>query len=347
MAVVSMKCPNCAAPIAFDIAAQKWECKFCDSSFGESEVGLFEKQTDSQAEHWSPDTFTDDEAAVYNCPGCGGRVIADKNTAATFCAYCHSPAILSSRLSGEFRPARLIPFKLVRDEAVASMQKLCKRKILLPKAFRSAMEKGEITGLYVPFWLYSADVEADFNATGKQITTWSDSNYRYTKTDTYHVEREMTIPLRLVPVDASARMDDKLMDALEPFDYNDLIEFSMEYLSGVFAESYDIDSTDSAPRFLARARAGAKSAVDDTTRRYTVVEKANLRTDMRGMDCIYVMLPVWTLMTQYRGKTYYLAMNGQTGKSAGRLPICGVRAARLFGIVAAAVAVIGLIGGLL
>ena len=347
MSVVSMKCPNCAAPIAFDIGLQKWECKFCDSSFSESDAGSFEKQTDSQAGQWCPDSFTEEDgAAVYNCPGCGGKVLADKNTAATFCAYCHSPAILAGRLSGEFRPARIIPFKLVRDEAVASMQKLCKRKILLPKAFREAMDKGEITGLYVPFWLYSADVEAFYTATGKRITVWSDSRFKYTKTDTYQVEREMMIPLRQVPVDASARMDDKLMDALEPFDYGNLIPFSMEYLSGVFAESYDVDSIASAPRFHARARAGAQSAIAETTSGYNIIEKPNLRTNMKNMDCIYAMLPVWTLMTQYRGKTYFLAMNGQTGKSAGKLPICAARAAIIFGIVAAAVTITTLVGGM-
>jgi hypothetical protein len=157
----------------------------------------------------------------------------------------------------------------------------------------------------------------------------------------------MMIPLRLVPVDASSRMDDKLMDALEPFDYGNLIPFSMEYLSGVFAESYDVSSTDSAPRFVARARAGAQSAVGETTRGYNIIEQPNLRTNMRGMDCIYAMLPVWTLMTQYRGKTYFLAMNGQTGKSAGKLPICATRAAALFGIVAAAVTAIAFVGGML
>ena len=299
MDVVSYKCPNCSAPLAFDIPSQHWKCGFCLSDFAAAEAGRFVKQTDSETKQWAPEAFSQEEAAAYTCPSCGGTVLADTHTAATFCAFCHSPTILAGRLKGEYRPARLIPFKLVRDEALASMQKLLKRKFLLPSAFRSAMEKGEITGLYVPFWLFSADVDVSYSANGKRITMWSDSRYRYTKTDTYRVHRELELPLRRVPVDASKRMDDRLMDALEPFDYAGLLPFSMEYLSGCFAEGYDVDSQAAAPRFRQRADEGARSAVSETTGGYNVLEGASLRTALRGMDCTYVMLPGWTLTVRF------------------------------------------------
>ena len=347
MAVVSIKCPNCAAPLGFEIAGQAFKCQFCDSEFSSGDAQSFERQTDSEAQHWSPDEFSSDETVAYSCPSCGGSVLADKNTAATFCAFCHNPTILAAKIEGDYRPARIIPFKLEKARALESMQKLCKRKVLLPRDFRQAMEKGEITGLYVPFWLFSADVQVAYRAVGKRVSTWSDTRFIYTRTDIYHVERELELPLRLVPVDASTRMDSRLMDALEPFVYDDLIPFAMEYLSGSFAESYDVDSVQSAPRFRQRAEQGAKAAVSETTRGYTTVERPVMNTHLRHMDCVYVMLPVWTLMTQYRGKTYYLAMNGQTGKSAGKLPICAPKAFKLFGIIAAAVTVISFVGGLL
>jgi ribosomal protein L37AE/L43A len=327
MDVVSIKCPNCSAPLLFDIASQKWECKFCEAAFTAEQAGSFDRQTDSERQGWGAEAFSEDEAVAYSCPSCGGTVLADKNTAATFCAFCHSPAILAAKLSGEYRPARLIPFRLGRDEVLVSMKRLCKNKHLLPREFRSALEQGEITGLYVPFWLFSADVDVDYRATGKQISKWSSGDYHYTKTDVYRVERELELPYRLVPVDASKRMDDRLMDAIEPFSSDQMIPFTMDYLSGHFAESYDVDSNASAPRFQERAAKGARSAVAETTSGYTVMEQPSLRTFFRHMDCVYVMLPVWTLMTRYKGKTYYLAMNGQTGKSAGKLPVSAARAA--------------------
>ena len=49
------------------------------------------------------------------------------------------------------------------------------------------------------------------------------------------------------------------------------------------------------------------------------------------------MLPVWMLHTQYEGKTYVFAMNGQTGKMTGTLPVCKKRSAAWFGGISAAV----------
>ena len=344
MEVVNYKCPNCMAPLGFDIDAQKWVCEYCASAFTPGELDLFDSKSETAKEQWSPEEFADTETVTFTCPSCSGSVIAEKNTAATFCAFCHAPTILSGRVSGEYRPAKLIPFKLKKDEVLVSMQKLCKNKILLPKDFRQALNAGEITGLYVPFWLYSADVGAQFNASGKIIKTWSDANYNYRKTDVYRVERDLDIPLRLVPVDASKRMDNSLMDALEPFDYKQLIDFSMEYLSGHFAESYDVDSKEAYPRFEERGKKAADTAVGESTKQYTSLENRQMKTDFKRHTNMYVMLPVWSLMTKYKGKTYYLAMNAQSGKSAGKLPLSGARAMAFFASISAIATIITFVG---
>ena len=46
------------------------------------------------------------------------------------------------------------------------------------------------------------------------------------------------------------------------------------------------------------------------------------------------------LHTQYEGKTYVFAMNGQTGKMTGTLPICKKRSAAWFSGISAAVAAV-------
>ena len=38
-------------------------------------------------------------------------------------------------------------------------------------------------------------------------------------------------------------------------------------------------------------------------------------------DAAYALMPVWMLNTKYRGKDYLFAMNGQTGKIVGELPM--------------------------
>ena len=61
----------------------------------------------------------------------------------------------------------------------------------------------------------------------------------------------------------------------------------------------------------------------------------------------YVMLPVWLLYTSYHGKDYLFAMNGQTGKMVGDLPLSWLRAAGLTALITAAITLLGTIGGLL
>ena len=41
----------------------------------------------------------------------------------------------------------------------------------------------EVKGIYVPFWLFDADVAADGKYAATMVRTWSDANYHYTETN--------------------------------------------------------------------------------------------------------------------------------------------------------------------
>ena len=59
----------------------------------------------------------------------------------------------------------------------------------------------------------------------------------------------------------------------------------------------------------------SKAPVYDS--RSIIRENLHLNTKERR----YVLLPVWILNTRYHGEDYLFAMNGQTGKFVGNLPI--------------------------
>lgn len=330
--VINYKCPNCAAPLKYAIDTQRWDCHFCNSTFGRSQIEQIEAQEGSAEQQpvWESLPFEEGETVVYTCPSCGGRVLADNNTSATFCPYCHNPTIIAAKLSGEYQPARLIPFKLTKEDAQKALEKLCGKKPLLPKAFRDAANRGEITGLYVPFWLYGAEYDATLNCTGHIITRWSDASYNYVKTDSYRVSRRALLPFDKVPVDGSSRLDDKLMDALEPFHYSQMESFSMQYLSGYLAETYDVDAAKCRVRFEERA----KKAVDVSMRGYVSGYHNTIGTNIsytsKKHEVLYVLLPVWMLRMPHGGRTYTFAMNGQTGKIVGKLPVSWQRALAWF-----------------
>lgn len=347
--VVSYKCPNCASSLRFDAATNRWACEYCQSSFSLAEMqGKTEERQEPLQSAGASQRFGA-EATVFHCPNCGGSIITDNQTTASFCAYCHSPSVIASRFVDEYRPARLIPFQLSRQQALESLRSFCKNKPFLPPDFRGIAERGEITGLYVPFWVFDCDVDAQMQGEAKNISSWSDSKYRYTKTDTYRVERAGSMSFAEIPADGSEKLDDELMQALEPFDYSKMVDFTMEYLSGFFAHSYDVDADSVSAQVFSRLDSFVASTMRDQVQGYSSVQVSKCTSERRNLRVQYVLLPVWLLMTQYNGKSYLLALNGQTGKMVGRLPTSGKRmlawSGGIFAVSSLVVALIAKLGG--
>ena len=123
-----------------------------------------------------------------------------------------------------------------------------------------------------------------------------------------------------VLVDGSSRFDDDLMDSLEPFNYDGLVEYNHAYLSGFLAEKYDVDEKEAVERANKRAMNTAidttKKSVNDINAR---VSKNELNIKKLKND--YILLPVWMVNIKYQDKNYTFAMNGQTGKMVGNIPL--------------------------
>lgn len=91
-------------------------------------------------------------------------------------------------------------------------------KRLLPKVFKDQNHIDEIKGIYVPFWLFDTDADADIRYRATKVRSWSDKNYNYTETRFFMVARSGNIGFTRVPVDGSTKMEDDLMESIEPFD---------------------------------------------------------------------------------------------------------------------------------
>ncbi|MDE7280121.1 MAG: hypothetical protein K2N36_00065, partial [Ruminiclostridium sp.] len=106
-----------------------------------------------------------------------------------------------------------------------------------------------------------------------------------------------------------------------PFDYKDLVDFRMSYLSGHTAEKYDVSKEQVYPRIDMRALQQTKTEFNNSVKGYSrkIVKSEGYR--IKGVRWKYVMLPLWFLSYKYKDKYYYYAMNGQTGKFGGTLPI--------------------------
>ena len=350
-------CPDCMAYLRFDGKEEKWVCDYCEGKFSMEELehrGALKKEDSYEVkpreeaeentadvsfqyeENISPSEHSEEDLnhmRAYICPSCGAEIVTDDVTAATFCVFCGNPTILPKQLEGEYRPSAIIPFETDKEDAKKAFLNLCKGKKLLPPGYTSEQRLEKITGVYVPFWLFDCKADFDYHATGENVTTWSDTRFIYTKTDLYHIHRAGSLEFENIPLDASEKMQDDLMDALEPFHLDKKKPFDMSYLSGFLAEKYTYGPKDLYDRMTDRITPGVENKAAEGGRGYQRVYGVKCHTDFSSDQQTYMLLPVWMLISKYQGKDYLFAMNGQTGKIVGELPVSGSQTAKWFGII--------------
>ena len=358
--VINYKCPACTGPLHFGTQSGKLECDYCGSSYTLEEIEAMQSQKTQDAEkafeevenapqeqwdlsqagsQWGAD---EEKLRAYSCPQCGAELICEETTAATSCPYCGNPTVVPGQLSGSKKPDYIIPFAKTKEDALAALKKHYSKKPILPKAFQKDSHLQEVKGVYVPFWLFDAHVEADmrFDATRSHSHTTADEII--TETDHFLVHRAGSLDFEKIPVDGASKMPDTHMDAIEPYEYKDLKPFSLSYLPGFFADKYDVEKEESQKRANLRCQRSTENAVRNTVLGYETCVTTGKNIRVHPKDVKYALLPVWLLSTQWNGKNYLFAMNGQTGKLIGDLPIDKKRLWSYVGIAfAAATALLG------
>lgn len=334
--ITNYQCPACTGPLRFNGKTGKLVCDYCGSSYAVKEIEALyaEKEAAAEAAGVAAQTGEAAQAAeeysfqqgaeglkVYSCPSCGAELFCDETTAATSCPYCGNPTVVPSQFHGQQKPDYVIPFKLDKNAAVAALKDFYKGKKLLPKAFTDHNHIEEIKGVYVPFWLFDGRVSADIRFAATRVRSYTAGKYRVTETDHYDVHRAGTLDFRRIPADASTKMPDAMMDSIEPFDYNELKPFSTAYLPGFLADIYDVPAEDASSRASKRACNTSVSEICSTVSGYSSCAPVSQQVEMPHCKAKYALLPVWMLATRWNGKNYLFAMNGQTGKLIGDLPV--------------------------
>lgn len=352
------KCPNCGGGIAFDSTSQKMKCPFCDTELDVEAVKTYENEKQQTLEddfQWQkkPDNAWQEEEGVrvYVCDSCGGEIIAEETTAATHCPYCDNPVVMKGQVSGSLKPDCIIPFQLSKEDAVAALKRHFQGKKLLPKAFKDESHLDEVKGVYVPFWLFDATAQGNMRFHATRTRGWSDAHYIYTKTSHYAVVRKGSLQFTDVPVDGSKKMADDLMESLEPYDRTKAVDFRTAYMAGYLADKYDVDAQESILRANERIKASTTAQMQSSVTGYQTVLPEAAGVTVKEGQTRYALYPVWLLNTVWQGRKYVFAMNGQTGKLVGDLPMDKKKANLwTFGIAAAVaigLALLGLLTGVI
>jgi DNA-directed RNA polymerase subunit RPC12/RpoP len=345
---VTYQCPNCGAGLAFDAEKQKFACEFCLSEFNEAEAR--EANSDEVLrERESAEREYNEHMNEYECPSCGAHVVADENTAASFCYYCHNPVVLVGKLSGQMRPHRIIPFKYDKAQAEKKFLEFAKRKWFVPRGFFAPEQVEKITGVYYPFWITDADTDSTMTASATRLRVWRTGRYEYTETSNFEIYRRGDIHFEDITTSALSEADKKMLEGVLPYPSEALQEFSMPYLSGFQAKKRDIERADLTGEVRGRMNRYAEQLLRGTVLGYNTVSVKNMNVNVQKSHWEYSLLPIWVLT--YRGrddKTYTYAMNGYTGKVYGELPVSFAKLGLLLGAVAVPLtAILTVLGGLL
>lgn len=323
-------CIACGGSMRFDAASGKMKCDYCDSEYALEEVKAYyaeenKKNAQQDGSKAAESSWGEELGSMkaYSCQSCGAELVCEETTAATSCPYCGNTAVMPQQFNGMLRPKYVIPFKVDKDAAKNKLAEYCKGKKLLPASFTQNNHIDDIKGVYVPFWLYSGTVDADVSFDAEKEEVRETEKEKITTTKVYDVRRKGGVPFSMIPTDASTAMPDDLMDSIEPYDYSGMKEFEMEYLVGFLADKYDVSQEDSKERARKRAENSTIAMLKDTVENYDSVteRQADRKVHFLGEKQDYAMFPVWLLSTKWNDENFLFAINGQTGKMTGNLPI--------------------------
>lgn len=331
-------CKNCGAELYWDSNANCLKCEYCDAEYQPSD---FETEStgaeganaskDTQTKQEEPEKAdeyakaTDDsesiELVVYKCSHCSAEIITAKSTIATTCAYCGRAISMTDKLVGDFKPDAVIPFLFDETKAKEAYKKYIHSSRLTPKDFGEESVIKKMKGVYVPFWLHSFRNNTNAVVYGENVVSHRRGNDKVIEHHMYHISVDASGSFANIPTDALKNLDNALMDALEPFDYSKLEEFNPAYMAGFYAEEYNEDENVTLTRATERAKQTMLSKVEQAAGVYGIKHIKSSDESITDRESRYAMLPVWLLNVEYKNKDYLFAINGETGKIVGKLPI--------------------------
>lgn len=290
-------CANCGKALVYNPEKQKMECPSCGSLY----------EADQIPEPEAEDTM---ECNIYTCTACGAELAVNGVESSTFCAYCGQPTIVFSRVSAEIKPKYIIPFSVTKEQAVTSIRRQLNKGFFISNAIKN-FNVERVRGIYIPYWLFDIHY-ADSQYLSGTVGSGDDERTEY-------FYREAECDFERLTLDASKQLNDESSQRLEPYDMQALQPFDISYLSGFYADRYDMSVEQLQPLAVSRAEKLFNSAVEDTIRASDIsIIKNSPSYQINKTE--YAMFPAWFMTFRYQQKPYTILVNGQTGKIIGGVP---------------------------
>ncbi len=329
-------CPNCMAALIYNPTKGKLDCLACGSNF---EVDEFEDKEAKAEEAVARETeelkragIADDlmECQIYSCTACGAELAVNGVETSTFCSYCGQPTIVFSRVSSTKKPKYIIPFTITKEQAVTSIRNhLSKGSFVPPEIQNFSVER--VRGIYIPYWLY------DIEYFDEQYLSGEVKSGKNTVTKYFY--RSASATFYDVTMDASKQLNDESSQRLEPFDTIAVQDFEPSYLTGFYADCFDMSEKEMEGYARGRCMQMFNKQIEKSIKASSIKILKN-KPKLEVQKTNYAMFPAWFMTFRYQDVPYTILVNGQTGKVVGAVPFNKAKVNFLFWVIGVIASVI-------
>ncbi len=302
--MIAFSCPHCGGSVRYDLSNGAVKCEYCDGIITQD---AYEAYLDKKGLY---------QTTELCCPQCGSVILSYDNTIATFCSYCGSSVLFDRRVREEQKPDGMIPFSF-KEQAALNRYREKTNRILLAPDWVHEEGRDEMTGIYMPFYLYRAGCEAPVSVTGEKSRNLGST----TEVSVYQVDGTLRGRYQGNRFDAAVAFPDALSESIDTYQWQKAQPFRPGYVAGYYADGSDVDPHEYDPVM-------AQLVSDDinmtNTVRYdgmTLPLGGATRAESITVSKQKLLLPVWLLTHRVRDRICYAAVNGQNGDIAADIPL--------------------------
>jgi len=347
----TFRCPQCTGLITYKAGDRQLTCPYCGykQEIGARVVGLsaerfeFTLETlDRSEKGWGV------ARKAIQCEACQALFTVQEGHLSTTCPFCGSPRVAGYESLHDFiRPGYLIPFTVDDSNCRIRVSEWLGKGWMHPPELRHVNTLGRFTGIYLPFWVFDAHINAAWKAeVGYERTK---QHYRDGKWETETViewkweNGQVHLPITNLLVYGTGQVSTTLLERLYPFDLRALVTYDPAYLAGWQAQAYDIQLKPAWEIGKHKMREQAKDAC------YADINSSHVRNfsmtaDFNNERWRYVLLPVYLSTYTFNNQTYQVMVNGQTGAVAGQKPVAWLRVWLAIGLCLTPGVLLGLLG---
>ncbi len=332
-------CPRCGGTQVFNPASRDLLCAHCGTHTaieGRPAADHAEQVMDfvlptERGHRWA------EAQTILRCERCGAETIFPAGSTAETCPYCGAHQWLATdETRAMLDPHAIVPFQVEESKARRAIGEWLAQGWTTPDDITHLARTLDLRPAYYPFWTFDGTLEmhwsCEVNIGNNKAPVWVPRSGMV-----HELFDDLLIPgLKDFPRE--------MLERIAPFDLKAVLAFQPAYLAGWPALTYNIALSD--------ASLSARQQVTRLVRR-TLEPRLNITQDKRNLrtggitwsDMTFkcLLLPLWSGTFRYRGKTYSVWVNGQTGKVGGQRPRDRLKVAAWVGVILLSLALIALL----